>query len=400
MGASAVLADDWPEPYESYFLFLGDYPSEEELGYTEECQGIAHDSENWYITQDVVLWKIPVTCDLNRDPDKNPCPNTLSQHINDTPLGGLGYNHYGDLDYHEHAGEGYLVIPVEPLRPPAIAIIRARDLVYMGHDFLSGQGYIHAAWCAVDDNDVLYGSNDTVTAFYKYKIDWNLVEAKAGGFLSYEGEFPLYRDAAMNPLQLEYMQGGEFSESGKLLYVSNGDAESDCDCGIHVLDAQTGIRLASSTDGYGHFNYEYSPGSPNYEEPEGLTIWDLDDREVPGITGQLHVILLDNDWEVGNDDDIYIKHYSETIHVDGAHTGDENGTPAWPFNTVAEANTFAWDGSRIKIRAGSYQESVTFSKQIQLLPWEGTATVGVSGRVSLSPNAAINLAKDGVLRLY
>ena len=46
---------------------------------------------------------------------------------------------------------------------------------------------------------------------------------------------------------------------------------------------------------------------PTDEEPEGLTYWDLDGRKVPGIEGQLHAILLDNDtW---SDDDVYLKHY-------------------------------------------------------------------------------------------
>jgi hypothetical protein len=42
------------------------------------------------------------------------------------------------------------------------------------------------------------------------------------------------------------------------------------------------------------------------EEPEGLTWWDLDRSDAPGIEGQLHAIVLDND---DNGDDIYFKHY-------------------------------------------------------------------------------------------
>jgi hypothetical protein len=44
------------------------------------------------------------------------------------------------------------------------------------------------------------------------------------------------------------------------------------------------------------------------EEPEGLTFWDLDaDGRAPGLRGQLHVVLLDNDLVTA--DDVYVKHY-------------------------------------------------------------------------------------------
>jgi hypothetical protein len=65
-----------------------------------------------------------------------------------------------------------------------------------------------------------------------------------------------------------------------------------------------------SSNGHGPFNYEYSPTNPIVgglnEEPEGLTLWDLDDGRAPNIHGQLHVLLLDND---DSADEVYIKHY-------------------------------------------------------------------------------------------
>ena len=50
------------------------------------------------------------------------------------------------------------------------------------------------------------------------------------------------------------------------------------------------------------FLYDFTPGSPVYEEPEGLTIWDLEEQRAsyldpdlaPYIQGQLHVLLLQN----------------------------------------------------------------------------------------------------------
>ncbi|MCS6804756.1 MAG: hypothetical protein NZ823_06365 [Blastocatellia bacterium] len=65
-----------------------------------------------------------------------------------------------------------------------------------------------------------------------------------------------------------------------------------------------------------------------------------------------------------------------TIHVDGRFRGSELGTPDQPFNTVNEANTFAWDGARIKIQAGPYREPVTFSKRLIVLASGGSVTIG------------------------
>lgn len=65
-----------------------------------------------------------------------------------------------------------------------------------------------------------------------------------------------------------------------------------------------------------------------------------------------------------------------TIHVDSTYVGEELGTPSKPFNTVGEANNFAWDGVRIKIKAGSYPETLVFSKELTVLAAGGTVTIG------------------------
>ena len=66
-----------------------------------------------------------------------------------------------------------------------------------------------------------------------------------------------------------------------------------------------------------------------------------------------------------------------TIFVDGAYTGPvEVGTSFWPFNTVAEAYRLAWDGARIKIKTGSYPETLTLSKKLTLLALDGPVTIG------------------------
>jgi hypothetical protein len=66
-----------------------------------------------------------------------------------------------------------------------------------------------------------------------------------------------------------------------------------------------------------------------------------------------------------------------TIHVDGTNIMSPwLGTPDDPFPLVSMANNFAWNGARIKIRAGSYPETLTFSKELTVVAQGGIVTIG------------------------
>jgi len=65
-----------------------------------------------------------------------------------------------------------------------------------------------------------------------------------------------------------------------------------------------------------------------------------------------------------------------TIHADAAYAGTELGTPTQPYNTIGEAHSFAWNGSRIKAKGGNYTGPVTLNKQVTLLSHVGVATIG------------------------
>ena len=68
--------------------------------------------------------------------------------------------------------------------------------------------------------------------------------------------------------------------------------------------------------------------------------------------------------------------HSQTIFVDNTYTGEELGTPSNPFKTIAKANNFAWNGVEINIRAGSYPETVTFSKRMTVVSNGGPVIIG------------------------
>ncbi len=188
-------------------------------------------------------------------------------------------------------------------RRPRIAAFRTSDLHFLWSAPLPKQQ--KAGWCAVDSKGVLLSSNGWVTPrdkkgegpLFRYRIE--------GTTLKFLDRIVL-RDEQGTPVVLNSMQGGTFADDHHL-YISCGYYEKPHPSwGLHLFDMRTKRRIVRSTNGSGSFNYEFHPGNSNDEEPEGLTFWDLDDRNAPEIKGQLHAILLDND---ENGDDVYFKHY-------------------------------------------------------------------------------------------
>jgi hypothetical protein len=64
-----------------------------------------------------------------------------------------------------------------------------------------------------------------------------------------------------------------------------------------------------------------------------------------------------------------------TIRVDAAADSGGLGTPTSPFGQVAAAHDFAWDGSRIKLAAGTYAEPIQLDKAVTLVADGGVVTI-------------------------
>lgn len=64
------------------------------------------------------------------------------------------------------------------------------------------------------------------------------------------------------------------------------------------------------------------------------------------------------------------------VWVDFSHVGEEDGSPARPFNTLDEGADAAPSGSRVLIRPGSSNETLTISKALTLEAYGGTVTIG------------------------
>jgi hypothetical protein len=155
-----------------------------------------------------------------------------------------------------------------------------------------------------------------------YTIDRSALVQGKSDFLDPEVNYTTLTYETGTKVALDIMQGGEFSDDG-FLYLIHGygsDIGEGYGYGIKVFDITTWKLVVASTNegGTGGFKYEFHPTTWDtwkYQEPEGLTYWDLDkDTRAPHIQGQLHAIMLDNDYvepdAPGNvDDELYFKHY-------------------------------------------------------------------------------------------
>ena len=357
MGAITTSAG---EPFEAHYRFLGDFPSQLQGPWTEECQGIAHDDTHWYLIQVDGVWRVPRTMNLNSINTNDPSVSYRSS----TNMGDIsGVDHVGDGEVFRdpNSGLAYLVIAIEG--PNGLVFLRAdSSMAYVKHVLwqdVSPQ-QTHSSWAATDSQGNIYSSNfDNIDLVFRYSINWASLEQAGPVDIQPDGALMLGSNA-------DKVQGGVFSTSGDRLYLV-ADA-------IKVYDTQTGALVQQSTNGSGLFNFEFHDSFPNSEEPEGVTIWDLDGAGVPGIEGQLHVVLLDNDAPDG--DDVYLKHYSGALYVNHAAPPPGNGRYSSPYTTLTQAVNAAWAGVRIKVAGGSYPGAITLSTPIRISSTGGTAVIG------------------------
>lgn len=455
MMAFAITAFADADGYQQYYRYISKVPDKVQgTGFHSEANGLAHDENYWYITNNdyddlEALWKIPVGISLYGIDENTPgvsvvmtnemvCPTTSG------PLNlrrDLGYDHLGDLVAYEYEGQYYLLIPIENGGPgDAMAILRADDPQQcVGFDVLRvsatdpSELNNASAWLAVDGEGYVYTSpndwarSDGVVKLLKYSLNWAELGSSLAR-LTYLGSIPLLDEDGEALPQSEiagHAQGGEFSPDGELLYLVSGSTQMSEDeemhSGIQVFDTSTWRRVARSNNSEDtFFKYDFNSGWSEYDEPEGLTIWDLDEGrgsyqepgKSPHIQGQLHVLLLQNYvWtDPLSGHAVYIYHYTNAIHVDGSFSGTADGTIGRPYRTVGEAlgyydskedfNYGHWTGGRIKMHAGSYAEALAISRRVQLVPWGGQAVVGSRGRLALTAGGALNVEHGGALRIY
>lgn len=305
-----------------YHEFISDYPKEREITWAHACQGITHDDHNWYISQQYKIWKFPIgTHDLNAGVSLVPVPAIpgpdyiLNDNVSSADrakgikclsiprvLYDAGYNHFGDIDYYK----GYIFASLEYeeyKKPPKVLLIRASDLKYCSNiDFAQDKHGQHASWCAVNPNDgLLYTSDyENVEHLHAYELEISTDDTIK---LSYKKRI-LLLDTFGKRMTVKNIQGGVFSAKNNWIYLSSHAGMVDG--GVYIFDMKSGCRCKT------HIQVNYGGSDSYWEELEGLTIWDVDsclDKSRQGlkkISGQLHLVMLDND---AGSDDAYIKHF-------------------------------------------------------------------------------------------
>ncbi|MBN2443225.1 MAG: hypothetical protein JXJ04_17830 [Spirochaetales bacterium] len=282
--------------------YLGNYPNAVEYsnGNSNDMQGIAHDSYNWYVSRalygttsgcyDSRLWKVAVDKNLNSSPSftvSNPWKGIL--------------NHFGDIDYFS----SYVIVALEKgdgISPRAGIGVFNYNLVPLNYATIptipnsdANQGS-SCSWVAYNPKDYLiYSSKANATYINAYQLSSKNVAGEIQFTLTYKKSIRL-RDANGNPITINHIQGGDISDSGKLYLAVNVEPYA-----IQVVDLNNGrVQYKKSVN--------FTTGSLS-DEIEGITVWDLD--AIPsrhsGVSGQIHMQMINNDWI--DSDNYYLKHF-------------------------------------------------------------------------------------------
>lgn len=263
---------------------ITDYPFDRSMDFGNGLQGVTHDDGNWFFStayrnasgQHSRIARVPVGNNLNDQPPFYGNPYE--------PL----HRHFGDIDYYN----GRVYVPLErgdgTASYNAVGMFRASDLVYYPALPMPTDSPQHPAgsefpWLARNPKDGLFYSSkfNGASELYKYEITTSAI--------FYRGSVPLSKT-------LNEVQGGAFTPSGRL-YVSSTSKGTRAVNVIELSDPARGVVVGAG-------DLTWDPGE--HEEIEGITVWDLDDGRAPGVQGQVHVIMIQQ--ENHSNDDWYFKH--------------------------------------------------------------------------------------------
>ena len=332
--------------------FLGDFPKDEELNWSENIQGVAHDAEHWFFTNQGSLIKLPADFNLHLDPDfDNPTADLRRRDLGSNAyqaLSDLRINHFGDIDYYG----GYIWAALEAPevsifdiliypKQSFIGVFEPENLNLVGvteiSEFQEGKG----GWVAVDSwSGLLYGSYGIVgpdpdkpggpRPIVRYQINLAALQGETPNVdaaITFFDEIQLKEandgdgDADVPLVKaLKNMQGATFTPWGDLV-IENGYIDDDSFIergGIHIFRPVGANRFATefrlveesvNETGIGGFRFAYNVDFD--EEPEGIDWWNRTGYAY--ANGQLHAQMVDNTQFLEGEsapDDFYFKHYS------------------------------------------------------------------------------------------
>lgn len=291
------------------YQYLGNHPEARTHTWAENAQGVTHDEEHWYISNDEKIVKYHITTDISSE-------NVMKSTGMPLHLRALTYKKFKALTHYK----GFLFVPIDPKfeplidsfrfpggdphQPSAIAMFRASDLSYVHHVLLDkALGLGTPGWVAFHPKEGRLYTSGKVVGYGKGLAVFNVSIPDDGSSFTLEFSHEVFPRLKM---PMESMQGGAFSPEGQL-YLINGYYDTDVSRGGISVFSMHDYHFRQKSEQSGKFRFQWDTSWDVAEEPEGLCFWDLDqDGRAPKISGQLHAIVLDND---AGPDDVYMKHY-------------------------------------------------------------------------------------------
>ena len=267
-------------------VYLGEMPRDTEANWSEECQGLTHDSDTWFVAQRNTIWRTPVGRRLNQD-IAGPSVGIPSARRRE------GFDHIGDIDHFE----GRLFVPLEnnaePRLPGHVGVFAAADLTFLGSAALDETS---VPWCAVNPADgLLYTSTFNPRSLHRYTVD-----ASGPGVAAVRVASVPLLDEQGDPLKLYHVQGGAFTADGVYVVLATDHEDgTGAAKGFSIFAAETGRRLA-------HRSVSYDPIDFG-GEIEGVDVWSLVDPNDGRANALIHLLVLNND--TFDSDNIVIKNW-------------------------------------------------------------------------------------------
>jgi len=198
---------------------MGEYPREREAEWAQDVQGVAHDDNNWYITQSGTLWRIPKGVDLSNA--KRGVPGVGTVEIGNVEGLRDNYNHFGDLDYYydKYSRKGYLLVPIEGKHTSHSSFRGDPPVDLQGLCF--GR-FKECSLCAISPQGIVYISNTNEEGHVStFDVDWIALGKGVFGWLKPKETLSLL-DENGSPVYIDTPQGGAVSQDGRLLYIVAG----------------------------------------------------------------------------------------------------------------------------------------------------------------------------------
>jgi len=326
------------KPLPTDFVYIGNSAYDDDHhGDFDELQGITNGDPNvdpyWFFSRNegifTILYRVGYQHHLKND---FPCYVHHVRLPDDKPPFFSMCKHVGDIKYLQdpRTKKGYIFAAYDNCQKNRayIAVFRASDIKNISGNTIKPHGMLDIANVQRKEAYVvsaqhMEGSDDRVYLYsgagklpgtkdkiYEYEVKWkDIVSGGTISMQSWKSHKLMYPSG--KPFIVENWQGIDFSEDGRLLFMSVGDGSGDeAKKRIHVLKRQnmTSWSLYFSSD-YGKNGGPFLFESNREEEPEGLSWFDMNNvpNYHPGMPrGELHVILLNND---AGKDNVYIKHY-------------------------------------------------------------------------------------------